>query len=770
MWSDFLKKAIANVEQFTYENTGFKEELKTFAKLSSSTLTSSDIPLPRKYIQGTRKSMQERLVAIVSKTQDGTNISNSQHYLKTDDRSIYLDKGIKNNQKIFSLEYESTEVTENRCSYIFPATMPNFIEKIDVDNDYLKNELKLKNNSKNNSVDKKLKTNNISSSSSSIFNDSNINMISFDLKKIIDEKDRKISMLLEEGNKLSKNELKHIAIIKDFRSKIKKKDNTMIEMENKIKKLELEIAELKEKLECSSKNNKWLSDHLAAMVRLEMDYDTIKKERDRLKFEKNDLLKSLENATALISELEKFKYSEALESEKSKSLFEALNIANSNLTLLEKENKSEINALNSYLQTERNKFLAKEKNYIDEIFALETKIEALRNNLEEISFSTDASAYVKLLRENEALHVQYLTASQQWREKEDDLYTKNVVFQEENKKYLEIIDQKTLKLKYLEEEMKSKDKELEKLKIELSNSENIIKYTESLNVNLIEKISKLEETIIKMNISHNGKLKELNTSLDFHCINKANESEHNSNDKDILQIPVYISDLNKPTEILSTNNNLNLLNKDSDSSGHNKLVPDVVPDCLDYCPTPNLLSCYPLPNFKFDNNDNTNISNNNNTNGDINGDINGDYFIYNLEHFTSPSDSLFPLNFSDYNASTTKTGININIIQRLSSSVQMLEKQLIMARDGINLITQQRDEARKESIHLMIEVEKTKELQNKISILEKELKIINERYEKCLELLGEKSEKEEELKQDIKDMKELYTQQIEDLISKIHHS
>ncbi|KAG4304290.1 hypothetical protein PORY_002265 [Pneumocystis oryctolagi] len=736
MWSDFLKKAIANVEQFTYEST---------VKLSNNT-SGSDSSLTKKYAQGARKPMQERLAAIVMGAQSASSVSNGQFHLNANQNTVCTDKEAQKSQKISYLVYESDEITENRCSRVFPASMPTFIGETDMNNVHLKSELK------NMFIKEKTNTN----SSLPLYfpesNDLDINMIPFDLKQIIDEKNKKISILFEEGEKLSKKELKHISIIKNLRSNIKENENKITEMENKMKKMLLEIGELKEKLKCSSDNNKRLSDRLNSMTKLEIEYNSIKKERNQFEIEKNNLLKSVEDMKKNENKAEHSQYFQELEIEKAKSqsLSEALNTANANMTLLEEKSKLEIDTLRFHLQDEKNRFLDKEKKYTEEIFALEVKIEALRNNLEEAFCSVDSDAYVKLLKENEALQVQHLVVSQRWKEKEDDLCTKSATLQEENEKYIKIINEKSSEIKSLGKNVEFANKEIEKLKTELFNSKSIIERTKSLNNELTEKVLKLEETIVEINSIHNEELKKIETLLKFQYTNEIkNESKSNNNDYK-SQIPKYISESDssyKSYDLLKCNRLVDDVDSYLDNNMHKKgnLDDHSISDTSPY---------HMLINFKIDDNNNSNNDNNSNKKSPID----------NLGRFISQERFLLPSDFSDH-YNTSKVGPNI--IQQLSLSVQKFKGQLMMAQNEISQITRQRDDARNECTYLIIEIEKKKELENKIQVLEEELKNINERYEQCLELLGEKSEKEEELKQDIKDMKELYTRQIEDLVTRL---
>ncbi|KAG4303292.1 hypothetical protein PCK1_000630 [Pneumocystis canis] len=735
MWGDFLKKAIANVEQFTHENS----------VKSSNDISTSNKSLLKKIGQSNRKPIQERLASIITNVQSATRLTENRSHASTDYQTICTDQIVQRGQKITYPIYETNEITENRLSRVFPASMPDFIK------DHSINNVDLKDSSKNISSNYQAKKKNNFLSGTSISTNLDVSAMPINIRQIIDQKNKEISTLLEEGEKLSKKELKHMTIIKNLRSNIKKNEKVIIEMENKMKKSELEIAKLKEKLNHTSENNKLLSDRLNTMIKLETEYNTLKKEQNQSNFENNNISKNLGSIETFTNKSENHYYSEAMEIQQSKSsLSETSNISNINLTLLEKNHKLEVDTLHSLLEDQKTKFLEKEKDYIEEIYILEAKIETLRSNLEETSHIMNTNEYAKLLQQNETLHTQYLIAFENWKQKEDDLFSKNIVLKNENEKYLKIIHQESLKSECLGKKIESANEEIKDLKTKLSSNENIIKDTGLLNNALKEKVSKLEKTIVKMNAKHNEELKELEVSLKMQHSSQTKE-QFELNDNNESEIPANISELNKLAKTLLIDNNSDL-QEHLDIDSHKKIYPNTFF-------TENKSSCSLINSENNDKNDN---NNSNSTN---------DNYSQNVEKSILLPGLSSPFDLPNYlNTSTSKAESNINIIQQLGSSVQRLERQLMIARDEINQITEQRDEARNECINLMIEVEKTKELQHKISILEKELEKINKRYEQCLELLGEKSEKEEELKQDIKDMKELYSQQIEELIKKLDHS
>lgn len=67
-----------------------------------------------------------------------------------------------------------------------------------------------------------------------------------DTMEIIREKEEQIRGLLEEGEKLSKQQLQHSNIIKKLRVKEKESDNRITKQQKKIKDLEEELSQLQQ--------------------------------------------------------------------------------------------------------------------------------------------------------------------------------------------------------------------------------------------------------------------------------------------------------------------------------------------------------------------------------------------------------------------------------------------------------------------------------------------------------------------------------------------
>lgn len=111
--------------------------------------------------------------------------------------------------------------------------------------------------------------------------------------------------------------------------------------------------------------------------------------------------------------------------------------------------------------------------------------------------------------------------------------------------------------------------------------------------------------------------------------------------------------------------------------------------------------------------------------------------------------------------STMTAGPSVQLVERMSAVVRRLESEKVAAKEELARISSQRDEARGEIVVLMKEMEAEKGAKKKVEELEKEVALINERYQTTLEMLGEKSELVEELRADVDDVKAMYRDLVE---------
>ncbi|XP_077459155.1 TATA element modulatory factor [Stigmatopora argus] len=144
-----------------------------------------------------------------------------------------------------------------------------------------------------------------------------LRLSSRDTMELIKEKEEQIRGLLEEGEKLSKQQLQHSNIIKKLRVKEKDSDTRLAKQQKKIKDLEDEVGNLQQVLEVKEEVEK---QHRENIKKLNTAVECHEKEQSRLQMSSEELLEknrslqaALDNSYKEIAELHKANASRASE-------------------------------------------------------------------------------------------------------------------------------------------------------------------------------------------------------------------------------------------------------------------------------------------------------------------------------------------------------------------------------------------------------------------------------------------------------------------------
>jgi chromosome segregation ATPase len=236
------------------------------------------------------------------------------------------------------------------------------------------------------------------------------------LEKKIAEKEEQIALLMQEGQTLSKMELKHMTAIKKLRAKIAEDAKQVEEAKNKQAKAEKELESLTAKLRTMELSQKNLNERLKSTNKLQKEFEVVRAERDAKDSTIKDLKIQLEEAAGQAKRAEMQAAKEALETEKKK--LAQLEEDFSNLKV-EKELAAEraniqIKELREQIEKEVEKRRATEMEMKTEQQMLESKLEVMRARAEEVSSGATGDAQAKLLRQIETLQSQYAVASDNW--------------------------------------------------------------------------------------------------------------------------------------------------------------------------------------------------------------------------------------------------------------------------------------------------------------------------------------------------------------------
>jgi chromosome segregation ATPase len=134
-------------------------------------------------------------------------------------------------------------------------------------------------------------------------------------KKLAD-KDAQIAALMEEGQKLSKTEMKHLTTIKKMRAKALEQDKEIATLKQRLTKAEKSITDQSERARRAEAAEKSAQEKLKIVGRIEKDIETIRAKREEAGLTISELRKQLSDALSRAEDAEKRVQSGALEAEK----------------------------------------------------------------------------------------------------------------------------------------------------------------------------------------------------------------------------------------------------------------------------------------------------------------------------------------------------------------------------------------------------------------------------------------------------------------------
>lgn len=134
--------------------------------------------------------------------------------------------------------------------------------------------------------------------------------------KKLAEKDVQIAALMEEGQKLSKTEMKHLTTIKKMRAKAHETEQEITSLKQRLSKAEKAIAEQRERARRAEAADKASQEKLKVVAKIEKDIDLIRAEREEAGLTIAELRRQLSDALSRAEDAEKRVQAGALEAEK----------------------------------------------------------------------------------------------------------------------------------------------------------------------------------------------------------------------------------------------------------------------------------------------------------------------------------------------------------------------------------------------------------------------------------------------------------------------
>jgi TATA element modulatory factor len=235
-------------------------------------------------------------------------------------------------------------------------------------------------------------------------------------EKKLAEKDEQIALLMEEGQKLSKNELKHMTIIKKLRAKAAESEKETVEFKQKLERADKEKADLLERFKRVEATERQSTERQKILTQLQKDIETISAERDAKDTIIAELRAQLQESTSQAKAVEVKAIQDQLTIER-RRVAELENDVSS--LKIEKElaagrAKAQIEEIRAKSEREAERARVAEVEMRAEQQMLESRLELMRTRAEEVSSGATSDAQAKLLRQIETLQTQYAVASENW--------------------------------------------------------------------------------------------------------------------------------------------------------------------------------------------------------------------------------------------------------------------------------------------------------------------------------------------------------------------
>uniref|UniRef100_A0A674PHX4 TATA element modulatory factor 1 n=1 Tax=Takifugu rubripes TaxID=31033 RepID=A0A674PHX4_TAKRU len=254
-----------------------------------------------------------------------------------------------------------------------------------------------------------------------------------DTMEIIREKEEQIRGLLEEGEKLSKQQLQHSNIIKKLRVKEKESDNRITKQQKKIKDLEEELSQLQQVLDGKEEVEKQHRENikkLNSMVeRQEKELSRLQTDTEELQENNRSLQSALDTSYKELAELHKANASRASEAEEAalsrdalvkEKLSLALEKAQEEARIQQEALANQVGDLRLALQRAEQQQARKEDYLKEEISELQQRLQEAETRNQELSQSV-TSATRPLLRQIENLQASLGGQAASWEKLEKNI-------------------------------------------------------------------------------------------------------------------------------------------------------------------------------------------------------------------------------------------------------------------------------------------------------------------------------------------------------------
>ncbi|KAJ5893991.1 hypothetical protein N7495_005682 [Penicillium taxi] len=580
-------------------------------------------------------------------------------------------------------------------------------------------------------------------------------------KKLLLEKDEKIALLLEEGQKLSKSEMDHRTAVKKLRQQLNENMKSQIESKKRTEKLERDLANSEARAKRAEAAEKRANESLNSRTKASKDLEAVTNERNALSQTVQEMKGQLSRALARAEAAEANAQSDALEQSKRRAddLEEELSSIKIEQDINERKAKTEIDELKEKADQEKERARRLEAELKVEQSVMESKLENLRSRAEEASSGVTGESHAKLLRQVETLQTQYSVASENWRALEGSILSrlKSVEKERDDTVRREVdlrkkIRELNLKTKKMEEEFETANETERDLKGKLYESMQGLQRTQQ----------KLEEVTDELSAAQTD-LAEQKKVSDAAWAQKLEEERAKWREQ-VNSLPQTRGV--SPVQSLRRSSNLDTIGAGEyrPISRRSSTLPSASPDIG----TPPRQNSYPTSIAQGTLSPPPIITTSVPTS------------ILETPSITFEPDEFFgsgtPVTPSAYGGtqapqsrgindiiseSTVGAGPSVQLVERMSATVRRLESERAGSKDELARVTTQRDESRQQVVDLMREMEEKQVSSARVQELEAKLADLDQRYQTTLEMLGEKSEQVDELHADIADLKKIYRELVD---------
>ncbi|KAF1356720.1 TATA element modulatory factor 1 TATA binding-domain-containing protein [Delphinella strobiligena] len=581
------------------------------------------------------------------------------------------------------------------------------------------------------------------------------------LEQKIAEKDERIALLMEEGSKLSKTEMRHLSTIKKLRQKNTDVEKTTSDLQKKLSKLEASETHLKQRLNQVEQAEKLANDRVKRLQKVDKDLGNTKYEVESSKATIAALRHQLADAEKRADNAERLAQDKTfqLDSKKVSELQDQISDLKLEKKLAEDRFAAETKRLSEGADHQKDSFNSREAELIAELSNMESRIEALRSRAEEATAEVTGDSQAKLLRQVETLQTQYSLAAENWRTIESSLNSRITAMEKERDEAVKREADIRKKARDVSNKSKRAEEELERVTEESQDLSQQLQTRASEIKTLQTRLSTVEKTLEECKADFDRQRRvlesEYNQKLEEE---KARQAQHGLDTHGDMSGPTT-----SPLESSSYFRSKNAGQESSNSPNQRRSI--------------QRLSSHDLKPLSVPRRQSTMVGNVRGTSdilspsvsrqgsgfslSQLNGHANGIPRTPSIHMTEADADEAFDFSpqrtINDViSASTVHTGPSVQLVERMSSSIRRLESEKAAHKDELARLISQRDESRNEVVALMREMDSKHQSNDRSSKLESELGEVKKRYEACLEMLGEREEEVADLKADVVELKRIY--------------